>query len=398
MTASEMKGRQYRTSEAATEGHPDKIADQIADAILDDVLTRDPLARVAVEALVSGSYVLVAGEITTGRELSLARVEEIVRGVIAEIGYTNRELGFCAANAEIDVKLRRQSSEIAAAVGAAAIAPQEVGAGDQGIMIGYATKETAEMLPLPSVLAQGLARQLAIARKRETLPFLRPDGKTQVTVEYENGKPQRVEAIIVSAQHQLGAGREALNDGIRREIIEPVIPAYLVDGNTKFYINPSGSFVTGGPVADTGLTGRKLLVDTYGCAVTNGGGALSGKDPTKVDRSGAYAARWAAKNLVASGLCSEAEIELAYAIGVSHPVAINVTSRGTGSLPDEKLRQIVLDVFDFRPGVIIEALHLRKPIYRQVAVYGHFGRPGLDLTWEQVNRAEEIRRAGFAFI
>ena len=387
-----MKGRQYRTSEAVTEGHPDKIADQIADALLDDILAGDPLARVAVEALVTGSYVLVAGEVTTASELGAARVREIVRNVIVEIGYEDPELGFCAQNAEIEVKLRRQSREIAAAVGAPAITPEEMGAGDQGIMIGYATTETAELLPLPSVLAQRLARRLASARRERTLSFLRPDGKTQVTVEYEDGKVRRVEAVVVSAQHNPDVSQEELRDGIKREIILPVIPRDLVDENTKFHINPSGSFIGGGPVADTGLTGRKLLVDTYGCAANNGGGSLSGKDPTKVDRSGAYAARWAAKNLVASGLCREAEIELAYAIGVAHPVAINVTSRGTGMVADEKLRQIVQDAFDFRPGMIIEALQLRKPFYRQVSVYGHFGRPELDLPWERLNQIEAIRR------
>ena len=391
-TPSNTKGQQYRTSEAVTEGHPDKIADQIADAILDDVLARDPLARVAVEALVSGSYVLVAGEVTTATELGAARVCQIARSVIGEIGYTAPELGFCAQTVEIEVKLRRQSREIAAAVGTPAITPENMGAGDQGIMIGYAISETPELLPLPSVLAQNLARQLASARKQGRLSFLRPDGKTQVTVEYEDGKARRIEAIVVSAQHNPGVSQQDLRDAIKQEIILPIIPNNLVDENTRFYINPSGSFVDGGPAADTGLTGRKLLVDTYGCAANNGGGALSGKDPTKVDRSGACAVRWAAKNLVASGLCSEAEIELAYTIGVAHPLAVSVTSRGTAVIEDWMLSRIVREVYDFRPGVIIETLQLRKPIYRQVSAYGHFGRPDLDLPWERLDRVDTIRR------
>lgn len=393
MTTSETKDHRYRTSEAVTEGHPDKIADQICDALLDDILRRDPFARVAIEILVSGSSVVVAGEVTTTPELSTARVRELAQSVIAEIGYKDPELGFCAQNAEIDVKLRRQWKEIAAAVGAPAIEPTKVGAGDQGIMIGYATDETAEFLPLPTVLAQGLARRLAAARKDHTLPFLRPDGKTQVTLEYENGKARRVDTVVVSAQHQPDVSREKLKDAIMKEIVRRVIPPGLIDGKTKFHINPSGSFVIGGPTADTGLTGRKLLVDTYGCSANNGGGALSGKDPTKVDRAGAYAARWAAKNLVASGLCREAEVELAYAIGMVDPMAINVTSRGTADIPDERLRQIVLECFDFRPGMIIEALQLRRPIYRQVSVYGHFGRPELDLPWEKLDKVDAIQRA-----
>ena len=384
-------GRHYRTSEAVTEGHPDKIADQIADAILDDILACDPLARVAIELLVSGSHVLVAGEVTTTSELATCRVSDVARGVITAIGYTGPELGFCAQTAEIDVKLRRQWSEIAAAVGAPAVAAQQIGAGDQGIMIGYAADETPEFLPLPAVLAQRLALRLATARKDQTLPFLRPDGKTQVTVEYADGQPRRVHTVVVSAQHNPDVSPEKLREGIMREVIQRAIPQALLDSRSKFLINPSGSFVIGGPVADTGLTGRKLLVDTYGCSIT-GGGSFSGKDPTKVDRSGAYAARWAAKNLVASGLCREAEVELAYAIGVSEPVAVNVTSCGTTALGDEHLRQIVLDVFDFRPGMIIEALQLRKPIYRQVSVYGHFGRTDLELPWERLDRVDAIRK------
>lgn len=396
MTSHQTKSRQYRTSEAVTEGHPDKIADQVADAILDYILAHDPLARVAVEILVTGSHVVVAGEVTTVTELSVASVRDLARSVITKIGYTDPELGFCARDAEIDVRLRRQSDEIAGAVGTGTIPPQELGAGDQGIMIGYATEETAEMLPLPAVLARKLVQQMAAARKDRTLPFLHPDGKAQVTVEYEDERPRRVDAIVVSTQHLADINPGELKNSITRDIIRRVIPPGLIDEKTRFYVNPSGSFVVGGPAADTGLTGRKLLVDTYGCGVVNGGGSLSGKDPTKVDRAGAYAARWAAKNLVASSLCREAEIELAYAIGVADPLAINVTSRGTSAASDDRLRRIVMNVFDFRPGMIIEALQLRRPIYEQVSVYGHFGRTDLDLPWERLDKVDAIRKASEA--
>ncbi|HYK89801.1 MAG TPA: methionine adenosyltransferase [Acidobacteriota bacterium] len=392
MRAPEIPHRQYRTSEAVTEGHPDKIADQIADAILDEVLRQDPVARVALEVAITGSYVLVAGEVTAAADLAPSRIQDTARAVVADIGYTNRDFGFCAGDCQIDVRLRPQWTEIADAVGIRSEAPRDLKAGDQGIMTGYAVAETAELLPLPIVLAQRLARRQAAVRKERIAPYLRPDGKVQVTIEYEDNRPHRVHTLVISAQHSPDVSREELVGGIRRDIVVPVVPPDLMDEGTQLYINPSGSFVVGGPAADTGLTGRKLLVDTYGCVAAHGGGSLSGKDPTKVDRSGAYAARWAAKNLVASGLCREAEIQIAYAIGVIEPIIVNVTSHGTGRISDEELRQIVLAVYDFRPGMIIEALQLRRPIYRSVSVYGHFGRPDLDLPWERLDKVEEIRK------
>ena len=382
---------QIITSESVTEGHPDKMADQISDAILDEVLAQDPFGRVAVETLLTRGLAVVAGEVTTTAHLDIPK---IVRGVIKDIGYTSASYGFDAETSGLQVSLQEQSPDIAMGVGSThAEKPELIGAGDQGMMFGYATNETAELMPLPITLAHQLTKALALARKTGLIKYLRPDGKSQVTIEYRNGMPLRVHTVLVSTQHAPEIAQATIKADVIKKIILPVLPKNLVDSRTKFLVNPTGRFVIGGPQGDTGLTGRKIIVDTYGGACPHGGGAFSGKDPTKVDRSGAYAVRYVAKNIVAAGLAKKVEVKVAYAIGVPEPLAINVNSFGTSICGDDKLREIIGKVFDLRPGMIIKNLDLRKPIYRQVAAYGHFGRPDLDLPWEKLDKVFQLKKA-----
>ncbi|HHP51649.1 MAG TPA: methionine adenosyltransferase [Moorella mulderi] len=388
----------FFTSESVTEGHPDKMADQIADAILDAILEKDPMARVACECLVTTGLIFVTGEITTECYVDIPRV---ARETVREIGYTRAKYGFDCDTCAVITAIDEQSPDIAIGVsealekkaGMAQNEADTLGAGDQGMMFGYATNETPEYMPLPILLAHKLTRRLAEVRKKRILPYLRPDGKSQVTVEYEGDKPVRVDAVVVSAQHRPEIDLETLRNDILEAVIKEVIPPEMMDERTKFHINPTGRFVIGGPQADTGLTGRKLLVDTYGGLSRPGGGAFSGKDPTKVDRSGAYATRYAAKNVVAAGLADRCEIQVAYAIGVARPVCISVDTFGTGKLPDDEIARIVKEHFDFRPGAIIRDLNLRRPIYKQVAAYGHFGRDDLDLPWERLDKVEALKAA-----
>jgi S-adenosylmethionine synthetase len=371
------------TSESVTEGHPDKIADQISDAILDAVLSQDAMGRVACETLVTTGLAMVAGEITTSAVLDYS---EIVRGVIRDVGYTRAKYGFDADTCAVISSLKRQSPDIAMGVDTG-------GAGDQGLMFGYACDETDELMPLPIVLAHKLVRRLAEVRKAGHLPFLRPDGKSQVTVEYVDGQPARVDCVVISTQHSDSASNREIHDGILKEVIQHVVPPSLLDSRTKFHINPTGRFVVGGPMGDAGLTGRKIIVDTYGGYSRHGGGALSGKDPTKVDRSACYMARYVAKNLVAAGLARRAEVQLAYAIGVAEPVSVMVDTFETGLIPDEQMTDLVRDVFSLTPRGIIESLDLRRPIYRPTAAYGHFGRSEPTFTWERSDKAEALRKA-----
>ncbi|HHT21594.1 MAG TPA: methionine adenosyltransferase [Tissierellia bacterium] len=386
--------RHFFTSESVTEGHPDKVCDAISDAILDAIYEKDPQARVACECLVTTGLVLVAGEITTDTYVDIPR---IARETVKEIGYTRAKYGFDGDTCGVIVTLDEQSSDIALGVDQSQEAKEGDedghGAGDQGMMFGYASDETPELMPLPIMLAHKLAKRLADVRKDGTLEYLRPDGKTQVTLEYEGDTPVRIDTIVVSAQHHEAITREELQEDIRRYVIEPVLEGQLVDDRTEVLINPTGRFVMGGPQADTGLTGRKLIVDTYGGMARQGGGALSGKDPTKVDRSAAYAARYVAKNLVAAGLAKRVEIGLSYAIGVAKPTSVYVDTFGTGSLDNEQLEAIVLDHFDLTPSGIIKMLDLRRPIYRQTAAYGHFGRTDIDLSWEKTDRVDELKQA-----
>jgi S-adenosylmethionine synthetase len=380
-----------------TEGHPDKLCDQISDAILDQFLTADPLSRVACETAVTNGLVLVMGEITSNCYVDIPKT---VRNVIREVGYNRAKYGFDSETCGLITAISEQSPDIAIGVdksmeakGGANDNFDSIGAGDQGLMFGYASDETPELMPLPITLAHNLARRLAQARKDKTLPFLRPDGKTQVTVEYDGGRPVRVDTVVVSAQHHHSIDHDLLAREIIERVIKQVIPADLLDGRTRYFVNPTGRFVVGGPQGDSGLTGRKIIVDTYGGMARHGGGALSGKDPTKVDRSGAYAARHVAKNIVAAGLASRCEIQIAYAIGVAKPVSIAIDTFGTGKMPDSVIAALVNEHFDLRPAAIIKNLDLRQPIYRQVAAYGHFGRPDLDLPWEKTDKAAALRKA-----
>ena len=386
------------TSESVTEGHPDKICDQISDAVLDAILAQDPDARVACETTASTGLIHVMGEITTSCYVDIPK---IARQVVKEIGYDRAKFGFDCDTCAVVTSIDEQSPDIALGVDKCLEAKEgtqddglDNGAGDQGMMFGYACDETPELMPLPISLAQRLARRLTQVRKEGLVDYLRPDGKTQVTVEYDGeNRPLRVDAVVVSTQH----GPEASLDQIRQDmiqlVIKPIIPAELLDDQTKIYVNPTGRFVIGGPQGDSGLTGRKIIVDTYGGSAPHGGGAFSGKDPTKVDRSAAYAARWVAKNVVAAGLARRCQVQLAYAIGVARPVSVRVDTFGTGTVPDEQLSDAVEQVFDLRPAAIIRDLGLRRPIYRQLAAYGHFGRDDLDLSWEKTDRAEALKAA-----
>lgn len=384
------------TSESVTEGHPDKICDQISDAILDALLAQDPMSRVACETAITTGLVLVMGEVTTKAQVDF---QNIVRNTINEIGYDDSDKGFDANTCGVIVSLDKQSPDIAMGVDKALEAKltdsqiEAIGAGDQGMMFGYATNETDEYMPYPIYLAHRLSRQLSKVRKDGTLPYLRPDGKSQVTVEYNKaGDPIRIDAVVISSQHSEDVSWEQIKKDIREKVIDPILPAELLDEDTKFYINPTGRFVIGGPNGDSGLTGRKIIVDTYGGWARHGGGAFSGKDCTKVDRSAAYAARYVAKNLVAAGLCNKAEIQLSYAIGVASPTSIRIDTFGTGKLPEDKLVDIIRENFDLRPAGIIQMLDLRRPIYKATAAYGHFGRSNLDLPWEKTDKAEELKK------
>lgn len=384
------------TSESVTEGHPDKMCDQISDAILDTILSKDPNGRVACETMVTTGMVMVAGEISTDCYVDISKV---VRKTIEEIGYVRAKYGFDAETCSVITSIDEQSADIAMGVDEALESKKGtkeelggIGAGDQGMMFGFASNETEEYMPLPISMAHKLSRKLSEVRKNGTLPYLRPDGKTQVTVEYEDNKPKRIDAIVISTQHSPEISLEQIDADLRKYVIEAVVESNLLDKDTKYYINPTGRFVIGGPQGDSGLTGRKIIVDTYGGYGRHGGGAFSGKDPTKVDRSAAYAARWVAKNLVAAGVADKIEIQLAYAIGVARPVSIDVDTFGTGKISDERIVEIISNVFDLRPASIIKELDLRRPIYKQVAAYGHFGRTDLDLPWEKLNKVNTIKR------
>lgn len=389
-------GKILFTSESVTEGHPDKICDQISDSILDALLEQDSMSRVACETAITTGLVLVMGEITTSAKVDF---QTIIRDTIKEIGYDDSAKGFDSATCGVMVAIDKQSADIALGVDKALEAKltdseiEAIGAGDQGLMFGYATNETSDFMPYPIHLAHRLTRQLTKVRKDGTLPYLRPDGKSQVTVEYDpDGNPIRLDAVVVSSQHSEDVSWEQIKEDIRKYVIDPILPAELMDEDTKIYINPTGRFVIGGPAGDSGLTGRKIIVDTYGGWARHGGGAFSGKDPTKVDRSASYAARYVAKNLVAAGLCDKAEIQLSYAIGVASPTSVRVDTFGTGKLPEDKLTDIILENFDLRPAGIIQMLDLRKPIYKQTAAYGHFGRSDIDLPWEKTDKAEGLKK------
>ena len=383
------------TSESVTEGHPDKVCDAISDAVLDACMEQDPMSRVACETMASTGFVLICGEITTK---AVVNYQQIVRDTVREIGYISSETGFDADTSAVMVALDRHSSDIAMGVNNALEnrgdddGNMETGAGDQGMMFGFASNETDEYMPMPISLAHALTRRLAQVRKEHILSYLRPDGKAQVSVEYdESGKAFRIDAVVLSTQHRPEISQEEIHEDMRKYVIDPVLPAEMVDENTKYYINPTGRFVVGGPNGDAGLTGRKIIVDTYGGYARHGGGAFSGKDCTKVDRSAAYAARYVAKNMVAAGFADKMEIQLAYAIGVARPMSVMVDTFGTGRIHAQKIVEIIKEEFDLRPDGIIKMLNLRRPIYRQTAAYGHFGRPDLDLPWEKLDRVEKLR-------
>ncbi|OGC10431.1 methionine adenosyltransferase [candidate division WOR-1 bacterium RIFCSPHIGHO2_02_FULL_53_26] len=393
-----MKNRHLFTSESVTEGHPDKICDQVSDAILDAIIAKDPLGRVAVETLVTNGLCVVAGEVTTGCYVD---IPQIVRETIKDIGYTRAKYGFDYETCGVLVSIKEQSKDIARGVdkaleirGGAVIKEdlEGIGAGDQGLMFGYANKETTELMPLPIVLAHKLAKKLADVRKTGELSYLRPDGKSQVTIEYEDDRPVRVHTVLIAAQHAPEVDAKKMHEEIVERVILPILPEKLVDDEIKYYVNPTGRFVIGGPQGDTGVTGRKIIVDTYGGYSRHGGGCFSGKDPTKVDRSASYAARWVAKNVVAAGLADKCEVQLAYAIGIAHPLSIMVDTFGTGVIAEAKIAKLIDEVFDLRPGLIIKQLNLRRPLYKQTAAYGHFGRLDLDLPWEKTDKAAELKK------
>jgi S-adenosylmethionine synthetase len=393
-----MKKVHLFTSESVTEGHPDKVCDQVSDAILDSIMSKDPHGRVAVETLVTNGLCVVAGEVTTG---CYVEIPQIARETIKEIGYTRAKYGFDYETCGVLVSLKEQSKDIARGVDKALeIRGGEVikedleglGAGDQGLMFGFACDETKELMPLPIILAHRLCKKLAEVRKTGELSYLRPDGKSQVTIQYEDDKPVSIHTVLIAAQHAPEIDTEKMKEEIIERVIIPTLPEEMVDDKIKYYVNPTGRFVIGGPQGDTGVTGRKIIVDTYGGYSRHGGGAFSGKDPTKVDRSGTYAARWVAKNIVAAGLAKKCEVQIAYAIGIARPLSVMVDTFGTGEIPDVKIGKLVEEVFDLRPGMIIKHLNLRRPLYKQVAAYGHFGRLDLDLPWEKTDKANELKK------
>lgn len=376
------------TSESVSEGHPDKVADQISDTVLDSIFEQDPSARVACETMINTGMVVISGEITTSAWVDMPQV---VRNTIEEIGYNSSDMGFDAKSCAVLTCIDKQSSDIAQGVDEGTGTDLDQGAGDQGLMFGYASNETKVLMPMPITYAHRLVKRQSEVRKAHVLPWLRPDAKSQVTIEYVDDKPTRIEAVVLSTQHSPDVSFEDLKEGVMEEIVKPILPAAMLDQNTKYYINPTGRFVIGGPVGDCGVTGRKIIVDTYGGVGSHGGGAFSGKDPSKVDRSAAYMGRYVAKNIVAAGLASKVQVQVAYAIGISQPVSVNVDTYGTGVIADEKISALVLQHFDMRPKAIIQHLDLLRPIYKQTAAYGHFGREYADFTWERTDKAETLK-------